>query len=115
MYMKKLKFFLSVTLLLLMSSCTHRIADLTLVSTKNYSTSKPLKVAGSKVVGEDKASIIVFLPTGTVNVEEAVDNAIEQTPGAVALQDVVIISKWFYIPYIYGEQKIIVEGTPLKQ
>ena len=66
-----------------------------------------------RIKGEDKAHIIIFIPTGNPNVKEAVDKAIESMPGCVALLDGVIDYKWFYIPYIYGQSAYIVEGTPL--
>jgi len=34
-------------------------------------------------------------------------------PGAVALVDVVLRSQFFYIPYVYGKNAFIVEGSVL--
>ena len=45
--------------------------------------------------------------------EEALDKAIESTPGAVGLVDGVITHYSWYIPYIYGENWYEVDGTPL--
>ena len=64
-------------------------------------------------MGEDKVSIIIFIPTGTPNIKQAIDKAIQSVPGAVALLDGVITQKGWWIPYIYGETSYIVEGTPL--
>ena len=51
-------------------------------------------------------------PTGTPNIKEAIDRAIESVPGAVALLDGVLsYSSWNAI--LYGQIKYIVEGTPL--
>lgn len=66
-----------------------------------------------RVTGEDTAHIILFVPTGVPNAKEALDRAIEGTPGAVALLDGVITHKSWWIPYIYGQSIIEVEGTPL--
>ncbi|MGZ6519130.1 MAG: hypothetical protein ACXVED_16195, partial [Bacteroidia bacterium] len=66
-----------------------------------------------RIKGEDKKSIVIFIPTGVPNVKEAMDNAIESTPGAVALVDGVVTEYKWYIPYIYGEFGYEVEGTPL--
>ena len=41
------------------------------------------------------------------------DRAIESQPGAVALVDGVVSFKSWIIPFIYGQQKYIVEGSPL--
>jgi hypothetical protein len=45
--------------------------------------------------------------------KEAIDQAIESKPGAVALVDGVVYQKIWYIPYIYGQSGFTVEGTPL--
>ncbi len=45
--------------------------------------------------------------------KEAVDRAMESVPGAVALVDGVLSSRVWYIPYVYGQESYIVEGTPL--
>ena len=45
--------------------------------------------------------------------KEAIDRAIESVPGAVALVDGVVTYSYFYIPYIYGQETYVVEGTPL--
>ena len=43
----------------------------------------------------------------------AITNTIDAIPGCVALMDGVVYSKFWLIPYIYGEQKYVVEATPL--
>ena len=51
-----------------------------------------------RVTGEDMYHIIVIIPTkGNASIE-AVDQAIESVPGGVALIDVVVSNKYFYIP-----------------
>ncbi len=45
--------------------------------------------------------------------KEAIDKAIEQYPGAVGLADGVVKSNNWWIPFIYGQDSYIVEGTPL--
>ena len=66
-----------------------------------------------RVNGEDMVHWIIIIPTGTVSIKEAVDRAIESTPGCVALLDGVIYTKFWWIPYIYGQQSASIEGTPL--
>ena len=114
--MKSRFFILSVVaVVFLTSSCTRRIMDFTLISTKNVELSKfpTYKRGTSRVEGKDTKSIIIFIPTGVPDAKEAIDRAIESTPGAVALVDGVLTYKNFYIPYIYGEMTYVVEGTPL--
>ena len=101
--------------LLLLSSCSHRIVDFTLISSKNIEFSKfdTYERLNSRVTGEDTKSIIFVVPTGNPSGKEAMDEAIESVPGCVALVDGVLTQKWFYIPYIYGEYTFIIEGTPI--
>ncbi|RLC55663.1 MAG: hypothetical protein DRH89_07230 [Candidatus Cloacimonadota bacterium] len=111
--MKKIVFGLVIVILL--SGCTTRFIDFTIISSKNIDMSRGAEFYRdrNRVIGEDSASIIIFIPTGTPNAKEALDRAIESVQGAVALLDGVISQKFFYIPYIYGESTIIVEGTAL--
>ena len=91
------------------------MVDFTIISTKNVDLSRAAMFQRGKtrVEGKDQCSIIIFIPTGVPNVKEAIDRAIESVPGAVALVDGVLTSHYWYIPYIYGQQSFVVEGTPL--
>jgi len=95
--------------------CATRLVDFTIISTKNIDLSRgaDFKRGTTRIQGEDKVSIIIFIPTGTPNIKQAIDKAIQSVPGAVALLDGVVTSKGWYIPYIYGESSFVVEGTPL--
>lgn len=97
------------------SGCAHRIADLTYVSTKAMSQDEFAFATtdGERVKGKDSIHILLIFPTGTPNAEEALDRAIEQKAGGVALKNATIHSNWFYIPYIYGRSTITVEGEVL--
>ncbi len=111
-----MKSFYALTLLaFILSGCTNRIGDFTLASSKNIDISSNLHTIDttSRVEGIDKKSIIILFPTGVPNMKEAMDNAIEKAPGAVALSDVTIKHSVWYIPYIYGESSYAVEGNPV--
>ncbi|WP_019025853.1 hypothetical protein [Colwellia piezophila] len=101
------------TLALLTTGCSSRLADLTIVSTKNVSEQQLIdsKTQVKRSIGEDIMHIIVFIPTGVANMEEAMDNAIESVPCGIALKDATITHKSFYIPYIYGQSGYEVEGN----
>jgi len=71
------------------------------------------KVGNQSVTGQDMAHIIIFIPTKSMSINKAVDKAIENVPGCVALLDGVIYRKIKWIPNIYGKGAAIVEGTPL--
>lgn len=104
------------SLFILATSCVTRLGSFTVLSTKNidWSRAAAFQRMNERVVGEDMYHIIVFIPTkGNASIEEAVDQAIESVPGAVALIDVVVSEKGFWIPYIYGKWGYVVEGTVL--
>lgn len=98
----------------IVSSCTHRIVDFTVISTKaiDLTSGKEFKRSSDRNEGVDMIHMIIGIPTGTINLKEAIDRAIEKTPGAVALIDGVVYSKSWYA-VLYGQTSYIVEGTPL--
>lgn len=104
----------SVMLMTAMSGCTTRFVDYTMLSTKNMDLSKAgtYTRAGNRVRGQDSQYWIIFIPTsGSPNVKEATDRAIEAVPGAVALVDGVVYSRGWW--FLFGESTFIVEGLPL--
>ena len=106
---------ISLLSIILFSSCSNRVLDFTIVSTKNVDMSKAssFKRGSQRVMGQDKAHIIIIMPSKSVSIKEAVDKAIENVPGCVALLDGVIYTKFWWIPWIYGQSAAIVQGTPL--
>ena len=104
-----------ILVLSVLAGCTTRVADFSIISTKNFDLSHAanLQRGATRVEGSDKISIIVLIPIGAPNMEKAIDRALQTIPGAVALVDGVLYWKGWYIPYIYGESKYVVEGTPL--
>lgn len=112
----KRNLFLSGAFLLLvaMSSCTHRLTDFTVISTRNVPLGKEaasLQKANQRVKGVDKSHVILFVPLGAPNMKEAIDKAIDKYPGAIGLADGVVKSKSWW--FLYGQNSYIVEGTPL--
>ncbi|HIT15414.1 MAG TPA: LysM peptidoglycan-binding domain-containing protein [Candidatus Avimuribaculum pullicola] len=99
---------------LLTISCTRRIVDFTVISSKNVPISDngiQMKKADSRVKGVDGKWIVLGFG-GFPDMKEAIDDAIEQYPGAVALSDGVVRQKsWNVI--LFGKNKYIVEGTPV--
>ena len=109
---KSLIFLIIVTFVI--SSCSQRIFDFTLVSTKNVDLSKAgtFKRINKKVTGEDGVYYLISIPLGFPNLKQAIDKAIESTPGTVALVDGVVFSKSWWV-VITGYTCYYVEGTPL--
>lgn len=115
MICKKLFIAAVVLLGLATQSCTNRLTDFTIISTKNVpigTQPTDLVKAEKRVRGVDKAHFILFVPLGSPNLKEAIDKAIEQCPGAIALADGVVKSKFMDFLF-YGQSSYIVEGTPL--
>lgn len=98
-----------------LAGCSQSLFNFTIVSTKNIELGKlsSLEKSTKRTTGEDKASIIVVVPTRSIKIDQAISNTIDGIPGCVALMDGVVYSKFWWIPYIYGEQKFVIEATPL--
>lgn len=98
----------------LLCSCSHRLVDFTLISTKNVplERTEDLVKADTRVKGQDSKGMILSIPLGVPNMKEAIDRAIESYPGAVALSDGVVYSKGWTC-FFYGKSKYVVEGTPV--
>ena len=95
--------------------CTQRLGDFTVMSTRNVDLNANYVKVENNVRGQDKKSIIIFIPTGTPNIESAIDQALKSVDGGAVMTDVSLTYKWFYIPYIYGEYIYEVEGDVWKK
>ena len=109
--MKKIMLF---AMTIVLSGCSIRLGDFTMISSKNVDISHgaDFKRSANRVKGEDIVPIILGIPAGLPNMKTALDHAIEKTPGAVALTDSVITQKNFNF-IIFGQMGYEVEGTPL--
>lgn len=102
--------------LLFSFGCEQRLGDFTFLSSKNIDLSNLEMDAaeGAPIVeGEDSKPIIFVFSTGTPNLKEAVDRAIE-SGGGTALSDVSIYYTEWYIPCIVGERKFRVRGKVVR-
>jgi hypothetical protein len=99
-----------------LNGCTSRLIDFTIISTKNIDLSKSsmYQVGKTKIKGTDLSHWIIIIPTKVkITPQEAIDKAIESTPGCVALLNGIVYRKFWYIPCIYGQQSYVIEGIPL--
>ncbi|MEX2595663.1 MAG: hypothetical protein WEC59_01945, partial [Salibacteraceae bacterium] len=89
--------------------------NFTIISSKTIDWSKinTYEIGHKRTMGFDKKLIIYVIPFGLADANLALDRAIEAVPGAIALVDGYLMRRFFYIPYIYGENTYIIEGTPL--
>lgn len=107
------------TAMLTLTSCSTRAFDCTLYSTKNIDLNRTQGYHVDKnviVEGEDKGHIICFFPTRTPNIKEAAERAMTKAGArCVALSDVKADTGWWWIPYIYGQNTVKVQGHPVNE
>ncbi|MGR8951538.1 MAG: hypothetical protein ACU83V_03895 [Gammaproteobacteria bacterium] len=105
---------LTLTMGLFLNGCTARIADLTLVSTKNIDLSDTHLDArtGQRQMGEDCGFILLdIIPLHWPNLKEAVDQALEKGRGNIMVDQVTELKTAWMV--IGTQQCIKVEGTVL--
>lgn len=96
-------------------SCSQRIADFTIISSKNIDLSRAAqyKRSGNRVKDEHMVFVLLGIPFEQPNLKEAMDKAIEKIPGCIALVDGVVYSKvGGCFPYL-GTMGYVIEGSPL--
>jgi hypothetical protein len=96
-------------------ACSARIADLTLVSTRNLdlSNTKLDAKTGKRVKGEDcKYAILGLIPLGVPNLESAVDDALTKGGGNVMVDQVTSQRGIYFV--LASQMCILVEGTVIK-
>lgn len=116
-------FLLTIALLIsVMSSCAYRLTNLPKLNiagpaiNENTFIISDYKIADKEVKGEDYYSIVLFIPIHSENqdlVEGMIYNAIEKIckeKNYKFMTNVKIYHKVWYIPFIYGQYHIIIEG-----
>jgi len=63
-----------------LTSCSYRLGDFTIISTKNYNEMIKYKMVG-RFEGKDSVFVLFGIPFGQPNIENAVDEAIEKGNG----------------------------------
>jgi hypothetical protein len=105
---------LMLCFLISLAACSVRVADLTLVSTKNIDLTDVKLDAnkGSRYKGEDcKFMLFSLIPLGLPNIETAIDKALEAGHGNIMVDQVTEISAYWVV---VGTMRCIsAEGTVL--
>lgn len=99
----------------LVSACSIRTADMTLMSTRivNLDHVDLDKLPTTRrVVGEDKRWIILFIPLGLPHLKDAVDQALDKGNGDLMTDAVVHQGGWTAI--LFGQTSLTVEGDVVK-
>ncbi len=102
-------------LAVMLQGCVTRVGDFTLASTKNLDLQGGLHAVSerTRVEGSDYKFFMAYIPFGTPDLEEAMDNAIEQTRGSVGLTNVTIkYGEYGLLPWL-GVLGVHVEGDPV--
>ena len=103
-----------LTIVLFTGCWNQRLGDFSVISSRNFDINSDYVLLEKGVIGEDIQYIIIFIPTGQINIENAVDDALKRVDGDV-MTNATLKLKGFYIPYIYGESRYIVEGDVWKK
>ena len=103
-----------ITIVLFAGCWNQRIGDFSVISSRNFDLNSDYVLLEKGVIGEDTQYIIIFIPTGQINIENAVDDALKRVDGDV-MTNATIKLQGFYIPYIYGESRYVVEGDVWKK
>lgn len=107
--------FLPVVALLLLSACVSNVQNFTAISTHSIDTNKELSSGTviKNIRSYDRQHVVLFIPVGKITLQEAVDNALKQNDADILINVKTYVKTW-YIPYIYGQSKYIVEGDAIK-
>ena len=103
-----------ITIVLFTGCWNQRVGDFSVISSRNFDLNSDYVLLEKGVIGKDIQYIIIFIPTGQINIENAVDDALQRVDGDV-MTNATIKLKGFYIPYIYGESIYEVEGDVWKK
>jgi len=101
--------------LLFTFGCSIRLADLTMISTKNVTLDKvdlDSLPQTKGVVGKDEKFVFLGIPLGLPHLEEAVDDALEKGNGDILIDSVLYTKHWDI--WIIGQNILEVKGTVVK-
>jgi hypothetical protein len=104
MNMRYLWVVLGITILV--SGCSTRIADMTLMTTRIVSLDRVDldKLPTKRVIGEDTRWTVLFIPLGFPTLKDAVDDALNKGGGDLMTDAVVRVSGWTAI--LFGANTI---------
>ena len=109
---KALTIILTVSVLLGFTSCSHKLGNLTMISTRNIETSKEYKELKRSVIGKDKSLqklLLLFGPFGSPDMELALNKAVSTVPGGEFMKNLIIKERYnWYL--LFSIRVLIVEG-----
>ena len=102
---------LCLAVLILTSGCSLRIADLTVVSTRNVNLDKvdlDSMPQTRGVIGKDSKFMLCFIPLGVPHLEDAIDDALDKGNGDIMVDGVLYSEGWWFL---VGQNTIKVKGN----
>jgi hypothetical protein len=99
----------------LVSGCSVRTADMTLMSTRMVNIDRvdlDKLPTTQRVVGEDRKWVVLFIPIGLPHLKDAVDDALNKGKGDLMTDAVVHQSYWTAL--LFGQTALTVEGDVVK-
>ncbi len=111
-----MRFFSMLLFLLSLAACKTETMHFTAISTHSIDSSRSIDSAQiiKNVRGTDLQHLIIFIPTGLYpNIQQAVDAALKEND-ADMLINVSAYRRFFWIPYIYGQNKYVVIGDAVR-
>lgn len=107
-----LRWILLMTMTALLTACSTRVADLTVVSPNTVSMKK-LNLdelpSTRNVVGRDSSFVFLFIPLGLPNLEEAISDALAKGEGDLMIDTVIYRDAWSLL--LFGHRTLRVQGT----
>ncbi len=101
-------------LLLSGSACSVRLADLSVISTRNINLDRQdldKLPQAKRVVGKDSVFIFLFIPFGRPVLEDAIDDALDKADGDIMIDAVIHMHSWWFL---VGQNTMQVKGTVVK-
>jgi hypothetical protein len=106
-----MRYLSTLLLLILFAGCwNNRIGEFSVISTQGFELNSDYVLLEKGTMGVDIQYIFVVVPSQrNISIESAVDDALRDLNGHI-MTDVTARHQGFFIPYFYGENRIVVEG-----
>jgi len=103
-------YLLCFSTLMLISGCSTRLADLSIISSRNVEMSPDYELVERNVKSSDMVTVVLGVSFGGANIEEAVEKAMDKVGGGDYMTNVIIYDTSYSILGLYGRHGITVKG-----
>lgn len=109
-----MKILMTLAIILGLSACSTHLTDVSVLSNKNINL-KTVDIDDApkvkNVVGRDSKLVLVFIPLGTPQLKEAVNDALRKADGDLIVDASVYRKNWWFI---IGQETLEINGTVVK-